>query len=53
MADPSRIGVCGATNCILIYYDTTKSRTRRWCSMATCGNRAKAALFYKRSRGEE
>jgi predicted RNA-binding Zn ribbon-like protein len=53
MADPSRIGICRATNCILIYYDTTKSRTRRWCSMATCGNRAKAALFYKRSRGEE
>lgn len=53
MADPSRIGSCGGANCILIYYDTTKSRTRRWCSMATCGNRAKAALFYKRSRGEE
>lgn len=53
MAEPSRIGVCGSATCILIYYDTTKSRTRRWCSMATCGNRAKAALFYKRSRGDE
>lgn len=50
-ADPSRIRRCGGTNCILFFYDATKSGTRRWCSMAGCGNRMKAALHYQRTRG--
>lgn len=50
-ADPARIRRCGGTNCILYFYDTTKSGTRRWCSMAGCGNRMKAALHYQRSKG--
>ncbi|HEX6097433.1 MAG TPA: CGNR zinc finger domain-containing protein, partial [Thermoanaerobaculia bacterium] len=49
-ADPSRIRRCGGTNCILYFYDATKSGTRRWCSMAGCGNRMKAALHYQRSK---
>ena len=49
-ADPSRIRRCGGTNCILFFYDATKSGTRRWCSMAGCGNRMKAALHYQRSK---
>lgn len=49
-ADPARIRRCGGTNCILFFYDTTKSATRRWCSMAGCGNRMKAALHYQRSK---
>lgn len=49
-ADPSRIRRCGGTNCVLFFYDATKSATRRWCSMAGCGNRMKAALHYQRSR---
>jgi len=49
-ADLSLIKPCGGTQCILLFYDTTKSHTRRWCSMAGCGNRMKAALHYQRSR---
>ncbi|MGZ5450911.1 MAG: CGNR zinc finger domain-containing protein [Thermoanaerobaculia bacterium] len=49
-ADPSRIRRCGGANCILFFYDATRSATRRWCSMAGCGNRMKAALHYQRSR---
>jgi predicted RNA-binding Zn ribbon-like protein len=49
-ADPARIRRCGGTNCILFFYDATKSGTRRWCSMAGCGNRMKAALHYQRTR---
>jgi predicted RNA-binding Zn ribbon-like protein len=49
-ADPSRIRRCGGTNCVLFFYDATKSGTRRWCSMAGCGNRMKAALHYQRER---
>ncbi len=41
---------CENQDCILYFYDTTKNHTRRWCSMAGCGNRAKAAAFYHRQR---
>jgi predicted RNA-binding Zn ribbon-like protein len=47
-ADLSRIRRCEGHGCILVFYDTTRSRTRRWCSMAGCGNRAKAAAHYER-----
>jgi predicted RNA-binding Zn ribbon-like protein len=26
-----------------VFFDNTKNGRRRWCDMATCGNRAKAA----------
>lgn len=39
---------CERKECILYFYDTTKNHKRRWCSMAICGNRAKAAKFYQR-----
>jgi len=40
---------CEHPDCILWFYDRTKSHKRRWCSMAQCGNRHKAARFRKRS----
>ncbi|MFC7518543.1 CGNR zinc finger domain-containing protein [Herbaspirillum sp. GCM10030257] len=43
---------CEHPECILWFYDRTKSHKRRWCSMALCGNRHKAAQFRKRSSGE-
>lgn len=46
----SRIRKCGNPVCSLYYYDTSKNHTRRWCSMAICGNRMKAAAFYQRSQ---
>lgn len=39
---------CEHPDCILWFYDRTKAHKRRWCSMATCGNRHKAAQFRKR-----
>ncbi len=48
--DPRLIRVCENPDCVLVFYDTSKSRHRRWCSMKTCGNRAKAAKFYRRHR---
>lgn len=47
---PQRIRACANDRCILHFYDTTRSGTRRWCSMAGCGNRAKAARHYDRAR---
>lgn len=49
-ADPSLVRTCEGRGCILFFYDTTKSHTRRWCSMAACGNRMKVSAHYQRSR---
>ncbi len=45
-AAPDRIRQCAHEECVLFFYDTSKNGTRRWHSMATCGNRAKAARHY-------
>jgi predicted RNA-binding Zn ribbon-like protein len=41
--DPSRLRVCANDECRWVFRDSSRSGRRRWCSMATCGNRAKAA----------
>lgn len=47
--DFSLVKQCEHPDCILWFYDRTKAHKRRWCSMALCGNRHKAAQFRKRS----
>jgi predicted RNA-binding Zn ribbon-like protein len=49
--DGSLVRRCEGTGCVLLFYDTTRNKSRRWCSMAGCGSRAKAAAYYRRSRG--
>lgn len=49
-AAPQRIRQCAHPDCVLFFYDTSKNGTRRWHSMATCGNRAKAARHYAKER---
>ncbi len=34
---------CSNERCCIMFYDTSKNHTRRWCRMEACGNRAKAA----------
>lgn len=46
--DLSLVKKCNNPRCILYFYDTTKNHARRWCSMAGCGNRMKAAAHYRR-----
>jgi predicted RNA-binding Zn ribbon-like protein len=36
---------CAGADCVVYFYDTTKSHRRQWCSMAICGNRHKVAKF--------
>ena len=48
--DRSRVRRCSSPFCVLLYYDTTKNRSRRWCDMAECGNRAKANAHYRRAK---
>lgn len=50
--DRSLLRQCEGPTCILWFLDTTKNRGRRWCSMAVCGNRHKAAGHYLRSKGD-
>ncbi|MGW0664189.1 CGNR zinc finger domain-containing protein [Streptodolium elevatio] len=49
-ADPERIRRCANPQCTLWFADTSKNGRRRWCSMAGCGNRAKAQAHYARRR---
>ncbi len=39
--------------CGYLFIDQSKNHSRRWCSMESCGNRAKALRHYSRSKGEE
>ncbi|MFC5835190.1 CGNR zinc finger domain-containing protein [Nonomuraea insulae] len=41
---------CEADPCTRLYVDASHRRTRRWCDMRRCGNRAKAAAFRARRR---
>ncbi|MGX1130716.1 putative RNA-binding Zn ribbon-like protein [Streptomyces glaucescens] len=47
---PDRIRHCAHEACVLHFFDTSRNGTRRWCSMAVCGNRAKASRHYARSK---
>jgi predicted RNA-binding Zn ribbon-like protein len=41
---------CEGPTCTLWFLDVSKGHARRWCSMAVCGNRAKAAAHRARVR---
>lgn len=47
--DFSLVRQCEHPDCMMWFYDRTKSHRRRWCSMALCGNRHKAAVFRQRT----
>jgi predicted RNA-binding Zn ribbon-like protein len=49
--DRSLVRKCENPECVLFFYDTTKNRKRRWCSMDACGSRAKALAYYRRRTG--
>jgi predicted RNA-binding Zn ribbon-like protein len=44
-----RVRTCAADTCEWLFIDTTKNRTRRWCDMKVCGNRAKVRRFRSRA----
>jgi predicted RNA-binding Zn ribbon-like protein len=50
-APADRIRHCAGSECVLWFLDTSRNGGRRWCSMAACGNRAKAHAHYHRGRG--
>jgi predicted RNA-binding Zn ribbon-like protein len=49
----SRLKVCPGRDCGWAFYDHSRNRTGRWCSMSVCGGRAKARSLYRRRRGTD
>ena len=47
-----RVRRCADGRCLRVFFDGTKNGRRRWCDMATCGNRAKAARHRVRLRSD-
>lgn len=45
-----RLRACRKASCRFAYFDQTKNASRAWCSMATCGNQAKAQRRRERER---
>jgi len=50
-AELGRVRECAGADCTWLFLDARRAGSRRWCSMASCGNRAKARRFYRRHRG--
>lgn len=44
-----RLKACPADDCRWAFYDRSRNRSRTWCSMEVCGNRAKVRAFRERS----
>ncbi len=45
-----RLALCASPTCRAAFFDTSQSRTRKWCDMNTCGNRQKKARFTAKQR---
>jgi predicted RNA-binding Zn ribbon-like protein len=43
-----RLKACPWHTCHVAFYDHSRNRSRTWCSMAVCGNRAKARTYRHR-----
>lgn len=48
--DFSAIKACEGRACTLFFLDKTRAQARRWCNMATCGNRAKQAAHREKAK---
>lgn len=49
--DLDRVRECDADTCRWLFLDRSRNRSRRWCDMQQCGNRAKARRHYRRQKG--
>jgi predicted RNA-binding Zn ribbon-like protein len=45
-----KLALCASPTCRAAFFDTSQSRTRKWCEMNTCGNRQKKARFMANQR---
>jgi predicted RNA-binding Zn ribbon-like protein len=49
-SDLALVRACSSPTCQWLFLDTSKNHHRRWCSMKSCGNRAKVRKFYAKKR---
>lgn len=48
-----RMKVCPSDTCQWAFYDHSRNRSRRWCTMDVCGNRQKSRTFRERNRSAD
>ena len=48
--DHDRIKECASATCEWVFLDRSRNRSRRWCDMSDCGNRAKARRFHAKKQ---
>lgn len=46
----ARIRQCANEKCRWVFVDSSKAGSRRWCTMSSCGNRAKAQRHYHKAK---
>jgi predicted RNA-binding Zn ribbon-like protein len=44
-----RLKICPAEDCLWAFYDSSRNRSKRWCSMGVCGNRSKVRTYRARA----
>jgi len=49
--DRKKVKTCADSACGWLFIDVSRNRSRRWCDMQDCGNRAKASRFYRKKLG--
>jgi len=50
-SDLAKVRECEGADCYWLFLDNSRNRSRRWCTMSSCGNREKARRHYRRQRG--
>ncbi|QUL56065.1 CGNR zinc finger domain-containing protein [Paenibacillus tritici] len=51
--EPSRFRICGNPDCLWVYYDDTRNRSKRYCDDKLCGNLMKVRRFRARKKAAE
>jgi predicted RNA-binding Zn ribbon-like protein len=48
-----RLKACPGRHCGWVFYDSSRNKSARWCSMQVCGDREKSRAYYRRRTGRE
>ncbi|KHL96024.1 hypothetical protein QW71_08770 [Paenibacillus sp. IHB B 3415] len=51
--ESSRFRICGNPDCLWVYYDDTRNRSKRYCDDKMCGNLMKVRRFRARKKAAE
>lgn len=50
--DVSRLRICGNPDCLWVYYDHTRNRSKHYCNDKACGNLMEVRRFRAQEKGE-